>query len=569
MRRLSSRDLAVAFTATAGLLIAACGSDSSTAPTTTAAPASSAAAATDPPATDTAAASTAAVTTVETTPDTEPETTDSAPDTAPDTTDSTPDTEPDTTDSAPPTTEDPTAEAFQWDRVGVGPIEEGFLDVPLDYDDPDGEQISLYVVRHRALDPENRIGALLVNPGGPGYGGSFLASAAADIYGQALLDNFDIIGWDPRGTGESEPAIDCVDDYDAVLGVETGPDDPAGETALREAAATFAAGCEERSGEILDHMETANAARDMDAIREALQEEQISYFGWSYGTALGSTWVTMFPETVRAAVLDGAVNPITGRVKGLVDQTAGFDSTLSTFLADCSAKAECPFNNGGDAEGAFDALIASLETNPIPTAEGRPPLVDGVFELGVAQALYAESLWPQLAEALAAAQNGDGTGILALYDQYYGRGPDGTYGNELEAYFVITCADDPPVTGPDGGVDGAVAARAEFDAVSRIPYTQAYELVICASMPEFETEQVEITGAGAGPVMVVGNTGDPATPYEGSKVMAETLEEGFFVSVEANTHTAYGISACADQAIEAYLLEPAAPDEDIVCTDVG
>jgi pimeloyl-ACP methyl ester carboxylesterase len=514
------------------------------------------------------AASSAADTTAETAPDTEPATTGTAPNTSPDTA---PDAAAGTIGSAPPAAGDATAEEFQWERVGVGPVEEGFLDVPLDYDDPEGEQISLYVVRHRALDPDNRIGVLLVNPGGPGYGGSFLADTAEQIYGEVLLDHFDIIGWDPRGTGESEPAIDCVDEYDTVLGVETGPDDPAEETALREAASTFAAGCAERSGDILDHIATADSARDIDSIRRALQEDEISYFGWSYGTRLGATWLTLFPDTVRAAVLDGAVDPTTSRVEGLVDQTAGFDRTLGSFLADCSADVECAFHNGGDAEGAFDALLESLDANPIRTADGRPPLVDGVFEVAVAQALYAENLWPQLAGALAAAQDGDGSGLLQLYDEYYGRAPDGSYGNESEAYFVITCADDPPVEAgsAEARVDAAIAARAEFDAASRIPYTQAYELVVCASMPDLVTEQVEITGAGAGPVMVVGNTGDPATPYQGSKVMADSLEDGFFVSVEANTHTAYGVSQCAREAIEAYLIEPTAPDEDIVCADVG
>ena len=147
------------------------------------------------------------------------------------------------------------------------------------------------------------------------------------------------------------------------------------------------------------------------------------------------------------------------------------------------------------------------------------------------------------------------------YDEYYGRGSDGTYGNELEAYFAISCADDPPV----GGVDAAIATRAEFESVSRVPFTQAYELVVCASFPTFETERFEITGDGAGPIMVVGNTGDPATPYEGGRVMAETLEEGFFVTVEANTHTAYGLNECIDSAIEAYLIEQTVPDGELVC----
>ncbi|MGI9052489.1 MAG: alpha/beta hydrolase [Ilumatobacteraceae bacterium] len=466
----------------------------------------------------------------------------------------------DSPDEASTTTVDPSFDAFQWDRVGVGPVEEGILDVPLDYDDPDGDQISLYVVRRRA-PAATRIGSLLVNPGGPGFGGSFLAEIAQNVYGEELLASFDIIGWDPRGTEESEPFIDCVDAYDPYFGIETGPDDPEAEAQLQEAARQFAAGCAERSGDALNHISTVDAARDMDAIRAALNEDEISYFGASYGTRLGATWATLFPETVRAAVLDAALDPTTGRVQGLIDQAAGFRRTLSLFLADCAANPTCSFHNGGDPEGAFAALVASLEQNPIPTAEGRPPLVDGVFEVGVAEALYAESQWPQLAESLAAAQRGDGTGLLALYDQYYVRQPDGTYGNNLEAYFAITCADDPAV----GGVETAVAQRPQFVAASTVGYTQAYELVVCASLPGQPVEPFEITGAGAGPIMVVGNTGDPATPYEGSRLMAETLEDGFFVSVEAATHGAYGLNDCIDSAIETYLVDLTIPEGELTC----
>ncbi|MGH9269644.1 MAG: alpha/beta hydrolase, partial [Ilumatobacteraceae bacterium] len=257
----------------------------------------------------------------------------------------------------------------------------------------------------------------------------------------------------------------------------------------------------------------------------------------------------------------GAIDPTTGRVQGLIAQAGGFERTLGLFLADCTADPTCPFNNGGDAEGAFNALLASLEQNPIPTAPGRPALVDGVFELGVAQALYAEAQWPELASALAAAQRGDGSEILALYDQYYGRGPDGTYANDLEAYFAITCADDPAV----GGLEAALAERAQFAAASRIGFTQAYELVVCASLPTPAVQAFQITGAGAGPIMVVGNTGDPATPYEGSRAMADTLDEGFFVSVEANSHTAYGLNACIDTAIEDYLVDVVVPVGEPTC----
>ncbi|MET0457877.1 MAG: alpha/beta hydrolase [Ilumatobacteraceae bacterium] len=450
---------------------------------------------------------------------------------------------------------------LEWSPTENDLVDVGSLEVPVDDDDPQGPSMTLAVVRHRAVDADQRIGALLVNPGGPGFGGSVYAEQADQIFGDELLSHFDIIGWDPRGTGASVPAVDCIDEYDPYLGIEASPDTPEEELELRTALAELAAGCVARSGAILDHITTADAARDMDAIRIALGEDTISYFGFSYGTMLGATWATLFPDTVRAAVFDGSIDPTTGRSQHLLDQAAGFEQTLQAFLADCSADPTCPFSNGGDASGAFGELLAEMESSPMATVSGRPPLVDGVFEVAVAQALYAEEQWPQLASALAAAQRGNGALLLALYDTYYGRRPDGSYGNDLEAYFAITCADDPD----SAGVDAAVAQRESFEARSQIGDTLAAELVICASFPPLDTAAVAITGAGAGPIVVVGNTGDPATPYEGSRRMAETLEEGIFVSVDANTHTAYGLNACIDTAIESYLVDLTVPPAGLSC----
>ena len=492
-------------------------------------------------------------------------------DVAPGTT-SAPDGSSDTTDATDPTVTDATASpsstapvgTIEWTELEAG-VDEAVLEVPLDHDDPDGDQIELYLVRHRATDPAARIGVLFVNPGGPGYGASDLAAQAEFIYNRPLLDTFDIIGIDPRGTGLSEPAVDCVDAYDPYFGVETGPDDDAEDAALREVAVEFTAGCVERSGALLQHLTTVDAARDMDFVRQALGEDTVSYFGWSYGTQLGATWATLFPDTVRATVLDGAVDPTVGRIDGLVQQAAGFDASLSSFLADCSADATCAFNNGGDAEGAFLDLLVAVETTRIPTTAGRPDLTQGVFEVGVAQAMYADTFWPQLAEALASAAAGNGAGMLALYDAYFGRLPDGTYGDELEAYFAITCADDPVADDAAAAIDEAVERRADFYVASpRIGTTAAYELLICASFPQGATgagdDGFEITGAGAGPIVGVGNTGDPATPFEGSRTMAETLEEGVFVEVEADQHTAYGLNACIDGAIDDYLISLVVPD---------
>lgn len=447
-------------------------------------------------------------------------------------------------------------------------IDEARVSVPLDHDDPDGDQIELYLVRHQA-DPDERIGVLFVNPGGPGFGGSILAEQAEFIYGSELLAAFDIIGFDPRGTGLSEPHVDCVDDYDPFFGIETGPDDAAEDQQLQNVAGFFARSCLNRSGDLLPHVGTVDAATDIDAIRRALGEEQVSYFGWSYGTQLGATWVTLFPDTVRAAVLDGAVDPTVGRIDGLVQQAAGFDASLSTFLADCSADASCAFHADGDAEGAFDDLLAQLERTEIPTADGRPTLTQGVFELAVAQALYSDASWPELAQALADAADGDGAGLLALYDSYYGRLPGGGYADDLEAYFAITCADDPSAGGA-AGIAEAVERREDFAAASpRIGTSAAYEVLICASFPSGAVgdgdPDFRITGEGAGPVVVVGNTGDPATPFEGSRRMAESLEDGVFVAVEADQHTAYGLNECIDGTIDRYLVDLEVPEADLTC----
>ncbi len=231
------------------------------------------------------------------------------------------------------------------------------------------------IARYRALDPEHRIGTLLVNPGGPGFGGTGLALNAASTYDQALREHFDIVGWDPRGTADSEPVIDCIDSWDPYFtGVDSTPVDDAERDALVALAEQFAEACVERNPE-LAAMGTNNSARDIDTIRRALGEDTISYFGFSYGSELGATWATLFPDTVRAIVIDGAADPDATPLEASEQQLAGFDATLSTFLAQCSADDECEFHNDGDAEGAFDALMTALDESPVPseTARSRSP----------------------------------------------------------------------------------------------------------------------------------------------------------------------------------------------------
>ena len=243
----------------------------------------------------------------------------------------------------------------------LDPLQCARLSVPFDYNNPSKGSFSLKLVKHPAKIRTKRVGSMLVNPGGPGFGGTDLPENAESYFSTTLIDTFDIIGWDPRGTGESTPAVDCVDNYDKYFTDDPTPETEAEHQVLIDVSKAFNAECEKRSGEILPYISTNATARDMDTIRAALGEEKITFFGFSYGSELGATWATMFPSTVRAAVLDGATDPTSNYMQGGLDQAKGFETEFTKFLAQCSANKKCPFYNNGDAEGAFDELIKELD----------------------------------------------------------------------------------------------------------------------------------------------------------------------------------------------------------------
>jgi len=446
-----------------------------------------------------------------------------------------------------------------WESAGAQ-TDTAVLAVPIDYENPEAGSFEIYLARHRATDPANRIGALLVNPGGPGFGGSYLALSAPRVYEPALVERFDIIGWDPRGTGISSPAIDCIDDYDSIFGALDSAEDP--ESAAVALSLEFAEACRRNNAQIITHVGTNNSARDIDAIRQALGEEQLSYFGFSYGSELGATWATLFPETVRAAVLDGASDPNADRVQSSLQQITGFEASVTRFLAACSADNTCAFHNGGDAEGFFDQLMRDLSVRPLPSVGSRPVVGRSIATDAVIMAMYSERSWPALEQALVQARNDDGAGLLALHDSYYQRRTDGTWGNELEAFQTIRCADQ----SERPTIAQLESERQLFvDAAPRLVPADSPVGVFCSFFPDSIEPRATITGNGAGPIVVVGTTGDPSTPFESTRRMASTLEQGVLVIVEAEQHTGYNVNRCINDVISAYLVNLIVPTPNTRC----
>jgi pimeloyl-ACP methyl ester carboxylesterase len=437
----------------------------------------------------------------------------------------------------------------------------GQIEVPFDYDNPDQGSFVLFVKRRTVADASLRIGSLLVNPGGPGFGGSSIADDAEYYFSSTLLQYFDIIAWDPRGTGESSPAVDCVDQYDQYFGLDSPPDTPEEKQALIDAGAAFDKKCEEGSGSILPYISTRSSATDMNTIREALGEDKISYFGFSYGSELGATWATLFPGTVRAAVLDGSVDPNSTALEEGLSQAKGFEQQLNAFLANCAKTPSCAFYNDGHPDVALDQLLLAIDASPLVVSVDRTPVTQGVMFTAIAQAMYSDSLWPQLDNALALAQKGDGSGLLELYDNYFQRKPDGTYGNELEAFVAISCLDDPGASSIEE-IDASV--KTFTDAAPRLGANFAYGYV-CTNWPAAQVPKVKITGSGAGPIVVVGTTGDPATPLEATRNMAKALEHGILLIVEAQQHTGYGANICVVDAVDGYLINLTVPVDETLC----
>jgi len=445
-------------------------------------------------------------------------------------------------------------------------VECATLDVPLDWTRPKGERIQLSLAR-RPADGE-RIGVLLANPGGPGASGIELVRAADAAFGDQVREHFDIVSWDPRGVGASTP-VRCSDRLDAFYAVDRNSTSAAAQRANVDASRRLVASCEKGSGSLLPYLSTQSTVRDMDAIRAAMGERTISYLGYSYGTFLGAQYADRYPRRVRAMVLDGAVDPAASYTDAVTAQAVGFQRALDAFLAWCTDSADCEFAPSGNPTTAFEGVMSMLELESLPADIDGEQRTLGVGEanIGVATALYygeGANGWVRLGKALNDAAIGDGSALLELSDEYTGRETGGDYDTVTAAFYAIGCLD-----GPAPRTADAVAqlARRTARAAPDFGASTVWLGLPCTYWPvRSDDRPAPVHAKGAPPIVVVGTTNDPATPYAQSAALARELDAGHLLTYDGEGHTAYGRGhTCIDEAVDEYLVTLKPPPEGARC----
>ncbi|WP_232662945.1 alpha/beta hydrolase [Pseudonocardia sp. TRM90224] len=446
-----------------------------------------------------------------------------------------------------------------------------YLEVPLDYAHPEGRTAKLAMLRQKAQDPAARIGSLFTDPGGPGGSGvGFLPNLASGLAGSEVARRFDLIGFDPRGVGASEPVIDCsnpveIDAERVDLDIDTSP---AGVAQTEAEFQDFAKRCAERVGlDVLANVGTRDVARDLQIAYKVVGDQKLTYVGFSYGTQIGAEFAEQFPGDVRALVLDGAIDPSLGVVESRLTQARGFQRAFENFATACAKRPDCPLGTSVPAASAkFQELIKPLITKPVPAGATGRTLGYPDALLGTLTALYSETLWTFMQEGLAQVARGDGTNLLRLADAYYDRNADGSYGNLLEAFQVIGCADTAGLTDRAQALD--ISRQWNELAPFRDPgLGPSNVLEQCSFWPVPPTSTAgPVEAPGLPTVLVVSSTGDPATPYEDGVSLAKQLKARL-LSVENDSHTValQGSNACTDAVATRYLVDLTPPAQDTTC----
>lgn len=439
--------------------------------------------------------------------------------------------------------------------------------VPIDHSDPAVGDTTLRMRRIPA-EGQGTGKVLFVNPGGPGgsaqdYAEQFAASTSA-----AVRRAYDVVGVDPRGVGQSSP-LECLpaEEFDDVVGLDPDPETDAEARALFDAAVDLGEACLANSGDLARFVSTADAARDHDIVRAVLGQDELHWFGASYGTVLGATYADLFPQNVGTMILDGAVDPTLSDVEASLGQATGFQRAVESYAASCAKDRRCDL--GDSRQEVLDTiagLMESLEDDPIALRDGRE-FTQGWAFYGLILPLYAEGNWPALTQGLELWQDGDPSFMVYLADLYFDR-EDGEYTtNGGQAIYAVNCldSDERGTLTPEIVRDELVP---RFEKVSpQFGEVLAWGTVSCSSWPiESVTPQQPTEAKGAVPILVLGTTLDPATPYEWSQALAKQLESGVLVTREGDGHTAYNAgNACIEKLVDAFLVDGEVPEDGTVC----
>lgn len=440
------------------------------------------------------------------------------------------------------------------------------VEAPLDWADAGAGSTRLAL--ERAVAEGEAQGSLLINPGGPGASGIDFLDYGVSLISPEVREQFHVVGFDPRGVAASD-GVACLDDAakDAALSKDYDYSSPEGLAELEADATAYGEACLEKTGELLGHVDTQSAAKDMDLIRALVGDEKLNYLGYSYGTQLGAAYAGQFPDRVGRLVLDGAVDITLDADESSLQQAQGFERALRAYVTDCQENEDsCPLTGSvDDGLAQIKALVDAAYENPLPTDSGRE-LTQTLAFYGIAVTLYNDSSWPMLTDALAGAiGEGDGTYLLYLADVYNDRQADGTFAsNSSEAFRAIGCLD-----GRGNSDPAHMAAEAERirEAAPTLGESFGYGALLCKNWPVPAAEVTyDISAPGAAPIVVIGTTNDPATPYEWSQALAKTLESAVLVTWEGEGHTAYGRSnECITEAVDQYLLEGTVPQDGLQC----
>ena len=453
------------------------------------------------------------------------------------------------------------------DWTACGNFDCAKVEVPMDWSHPEGETLKLSLIRHNAKDA---IGNLVLNPGGPGASGvSFVRDQIDSIGTKELRSKYNFIGFDPRGTGDSSP-VKCLPakGLDKFL-YSSSPYETGSAKDLawsRAQIQTFVDGCKKETGAVLEFLDTQSAARDMDVIRAYLEDDKLDYLGFSYGTFLGTTYATLYPERVGRFVLDGAEDPTVSDADKSYNQLTGFELATKNYVTDCVKHSGCPLSGSADhALKQLEAWLIHIETHPLKTESGRELNISGAVT-ALILAMYSEDYWQYLTQGLNEAKDGAGDTLLRMADFYNDRNEDGTYStNVLEANIAISCMD----SRAPADMASMLAENKRLAKIGPVfgRYWQ-FGALGCENWPyPVVKPPADYKASGAPTIVVVGTTGDPATPFQQAVSLAhDVLADGFLITYKGEGHTAYGRSnSCVNDAVDNFLLEGKLASKEPVC----